>query len=384
MTFKEEYERRKTKLLADKTINTKNRKYYKEILEYFEIKLKRINGNPKLDEANYKTLQTYLAKCKNVNKWFKNKDLKKITKKDIDQVYNDLEDEKLKPYGDRTSYYTKFFKSKPFEIIGKKELAKEVIQYTKTKKTKVQFIELKEFIKILDHIKSIEIKLFLWLCFDYGENPFSILQLKENNFTRQLNPDSKNPEYLLHLNEEIIKRSRTERSELNIFDETVRLLEQVLENKKDNEPLFNFTCRAVEKAFSKAVTKAKIRTTPDNAKPTLRTLRKSMCTYCLKNGWTTDEIKSRLGHKPSSNVLDIYVSYLAIGRHKSKRKVFENSMKGLQEQVQQLQTQTKQKDVRLEELNKKYEVLKNELKKITKELYDERGFLILNKNATKI
>ena len=42
-----------------------------------------------------------------------------------------------------------------------------------------------------------------------------------------------------------------------------------------------------------------------------------MACNLLEKVWTTDEIKSRMGHKPSSTVLDVYVNYKALNKKKT-------------------------------------------------------------------
>lgn len=361
--FKEQYERRKNTLLIDKTINPDNRKWFKEILEFYEVKLKRINGFSKLDNGNYKTLFSYIQKCKNVNRWFNNKSHHEIDKKDIERVYNGLEDGKLKPNGDRKSYYQKFFKSKPFEIIGKKDLAKEVIQYSRRDEGVVRFFTEEDFKEIIEHVKDYQMKACLWLGFDIGENMFTLLQLKKKDFERRINDDNKEVEYIIHLDRSVLKRSRTARTELTNYIETVKYLDKVLEDKKDNDLLFDFKHRWVEKCFKMASIKADVKINNGDV-PKLKDLRSSMACNLLTKGWDTDNIKARLGHRPSSVILDKYVSYLALKKNKPKKIFLESQYSEMKRELDELIEKNKVKTRDIEEIKGQNQMLIEEIKLI--------------------
>ncbi len=173
--LKQRYETNKDALIKDTSICDANRELFKQFFEYQERKLKRMNGLSLLDEGCYRTLYGYILKFKNVNKWFNNKDWKKLTKEDIRKVYDDLEDGKIKnqkgtPFKDRNSYYNKIFKSKPFQLAQKGDLAREVIEYYNKNKEEVRFITEEDFNKIVGVVNPINQKLLLWLAFDIEEN----------------------------------------------------------------------------------------------------------------------------------------------------------------------------------------------------------------------
>ena len=58
----------------------------------------------------------------------------------------------------------------------------------------------------------------------------SLLQLRKRDFRRQVNPETDEPEYLVDLRKEILKRSRTPRVEITLFIETVELLDLALQS----------------------------------------------------------------------------------------------------------------------------------------------------------
>ena len=69
-----------------------------------------------------------------------------------------------------------------------------------------------------------------------------------------------------------------------------------------------------------------------------------MSCYLLKQGWTTDEIKNRLGHKPSSRVIDKYVSYFALDSKKPKIKLREQITNNLNKKMKNMERDFKQKE----------------------------------------
>tara|TARA_Y100000034_G_C6892989_1_gene411217 strand:+ start:111 stop:1397 length:1287 start_codon:yes stop_codon:yes gene_type:complete len=409
MGLKESYEKGKEKLLDDNSICKENRDLFKEFFEFEEHKIKRINHLRELDDGGYKTLLSYLSRLRNVNKWFDNKPWKNITKEDIQKVYNDLEDGKLKtskgePFKDRRSYYNKIFKSKPFKLAGHKDdLARDVLEYfTDKRETEVDFIDEEGFKKLVSVISKPEHKLLFWLSWDIGENVFSILQLKKKDFTKQNNKDTKSPEYLVNLPKEILKRSRKTRSELTLYPETVRFIDMILERGKEifvedpkgnefkkvkqkngkykklqgkkkfvpfesHDRIFNFEKRQATKIFDSAVKKTGVKTMPKGDKPTWQHLRKGMTCHLLKNGWHSDEINLRLGHKITSRELEAYVSYAASNKQLPKRRLFQSNLEEVQNELEEFKRREKLQISRAERQGENVESLENtvaELKKM--------------------
>ena len=198
------YEEPKQKLLNDESICKENRELFKEFFIFEERKLKRINDLRELDEGTYRTLYGFISKFRNVNKWFGNKPLKDITREDIKQVYDDLEDGKIlsskgKPFEDRKSYYNKIFKSKLFQMVGKADLAREELEFCKPNgEGEVRFIEETDFRKLVDFIIQPKQKLLAWLSFDIGENINSLLKLKKEDCKQKDNKENNQKEY--HIN----------------------------------------------------------------------------------------------------------------------------------------------------------------------------------------
>jgi len=314
---------------------------FKEFFEYEEYKLKRMNGLDKLDEATYNTLGGYVQKLGNVNKWFKNKPWKELTKEDIKKVYDALEDGKIKnkmgqKIGDLKGYYGKIFKSKPFELAGKAEIVNEVMDfYKRNDKQEVRFIEQETFKKIASVVIKPEHKFLIWLSFDIGENINTLIQLKKADFFRQINPNTKEAEYVVNLPKDKLKRTRQTRSEITNFKETVEFADIILQNLKDDELPFKFGYRQAKKFLDRAVKITNAKCIPKGQPVTWKDLRSSMACYLLKSSWSLDEVNARLGHKPSSREIDKYINFLAIKRHDTKKKLYDNDVRRLADEIEE-------------------------------------------------
>ena len=410
MGIKERYASNKEELLKDKNICVENRATLRKYFDWHENKLKRINNLIELDDACCKTLYQYVCMFRNVNRWFRNKPFTDITKKDVERVYNCLEDGLIlnangKPHQDRMSYYTKIFKSKFFKMLGKYEYADEVMEFCKptTNHGKVAFFSREEFEKLATVAAKPQHKLLLWLAWDIGENVAqTLLRLQKKDIRRRLNPDTQEPEYLINLPQEKIKRSRTPRSEPTNFPETTRLLDMILDAGKrvfiedvggkefrriydeqgvrrlvkgrwivrafeDNDLIFDFEQKQAEKILRQCVDKTGVRCEPDGEKPTLKDLRSSMACYLLKEGWSIDEVKARMGHKPSSSVINKYATYLAMDKHKPKKKLFDGTLAKLQKETEDAKQREKLYTLRVDNQKTEIEAMKKRMDELNVE-----------------
>lgn len=388
MVYREQYERRKSFLVTDKTLHPDNKQIFKQFFEWEEYKLKRKNPKRIIDEPNYKTLLEYTSRFISVNKWFKNKSWKELTKEDIKKVYDDLEDGKIKsnkgkPYSNRATYYNKIFKSKPFEIAGKKEIAKEVIEYYSKEEQEVRFIALDDFKKFVEVAINPYHKALLWLAWDIGENINALLQLTKRDFVKQKNPNTKEDEYLVNLPKDILKRARRSRGEITNFLETNKILDIILKDKKEEELVFNFGYGMAKKFFERAVRITGVKTKPKGLKPTWKDLRSGMACYLLSTGWHTDEINGRLGHSPSSQELDKYVNFLALNKHDAKKRVFDNDVVKLKEDVEAFKNNLKLKDMRVEQLDQEIISLKKNFKKFVEQQREDLLEILRREHLSK-
>lgn len=380
MSFQKEYNNYKEKILNDQLICKENRDLFKKFFNYEEYKLKRTNGLDKLDESCFNTLYNYVKKLKNVNNWFKNKPWINLTKEDIKKVYDALEEGKIKNIHGKKftnlsdSYYSKIFKSKPFELAGKKEIVKEVMEFHRNKHNEeVRYIEEATFRKLVNVAIKPEHRLLLWLAFDIGENISTLIKLKKGDFFREINEENKEVEYRVNLPKDKLKRSRQTRSEITNFRETTELLDIVLEKLKNDDPIVKFEYRMAKKFLDRTVRITKAKCIPKGQKVTWKDLRSSMACYLLNKGWTSDEINARLGHKPSSKILDRYVNFLAIDRHKPKQKLIDSDVKKVKVELDEIKEREKLYLTRLETQNEKIKGFEEVLKDLTDKIVDSNS-----------
>ena len=350
-------------LLSDVAICEENRRLFRQFFEFEEYKLKRKNRLTTLDAGCIKTLTAYVFRFRNVNTWFGNRPLKTISKSDIRRVYDDLEDGKIVSrrggrFVNRHDYYTKVFKSKLFALAGKDALAKSVIQFSTHEQPPVRFATEDGVRRLLNYVYCDNHRLLVWLAFDIGENINSLRFLVANDFARQINPNTGDPEYRLNLRPEVLKRTRTPRSEITNFAETVTLLDRLLPALQPGERLFDLSYDAAEKFLGRAARQAGVRSEPAGRPLTWKDLRSGMACDLLRKGWTRDEINKRLGHRPSSNEIDRYINFLALDGHQPKAKVHQFQVAKLEEQLVQAQARERSNGQRLSSVESELEFLR--------------------------
>jgi hypothetical protein len=387
------YRNRLAKLKANDSICKANRDFYFEFFEKEEYKLKRGNALRKLDEACYKTLYHYLVKFSNVNDWFKNKPLKDITEKDFKKFYDDFEDGIIvtaygKPFKDRKSYYSKVFRSKPFEMLGKNQIVRNVMEFHKnTNPEEVRFIHEEEVRKIIDVMVAVKHKVLIWLAFDIGENINALLLLKKSDFNRQADKDTGIAEYRVNLRKETLKRTRKARSEITNFKETIELLDIVLKDLKEHDKLFDFEYANSKKIINRAVGITKSKCLPNGQKVTWKDLRSSMACDLLRKGWSCDEVNARLGHRPSSQEIDKYVNFLALDRHKPKKKIYDNNLSRIQLELEKSREREKLHSLRVENMQKEIKAQKEQMQNMKEAIMEDltKEILVkLNKSKASI
>ncbi len=362
MSFKERYLRNKQLLLDDPNFNINNKKVVDDFLKFEEYKLKRKEGLTEVDERSYKTLSHYITRIKNLTQWLNNKTWADLSEEDIKKLIDDLEDGVIKSrngkrHEDRSLYY-QMFCGKFFGLIKKNQIARQIIEDFSIKgrdfNKQVRFIEEEQFRKIVNCTVTPEQKCLLWLCFDISENLGTMLLLDAKDFVRQIDPNTGEPEYLVILSKDKLKRSRTPRSELTNYKETVEYLDIVLANLKPTykevsnkylrgrklseyypeERLFKFGMKAADKFLRRAVELSGVRCMPGGERVTFKDLRSSCACNLLKKGWSIDEINSRLGHSVASRVITRYVTYLSLDRRKPKAKVYQSNLRRLEGELE--------------------------------------------------
>ncbi len=381
--FKDRYPKLKKELLENSKINANNRKVIAKFLEYEEYKLKRKEGLSEADERSCKTLVNYLRRIRQINEWLGNKDWKNLKKSDIKKLVDNLEDGVIKTvhgekHSDRSQFY-QILHGKLFDIVKKSQYARELFSEYEVRgrddsENQVRFIEEGVFRQIVEQAITSEQKCLLWLAFDIGENIGSLLELEKSDLKKQMNEDTKESEYLVILPKEKLKRSRTPRSEITNYPETAKYLDIVLAEVKpanktisnkwmkdrplseihSDDKLFKFGMKAATLFLNRAVEKSNARCVAGGEKVTWKDLRSSMACDLLKKEWTRDEVNARLGHKPSSRIIDRYINYLALDRKKPKKKVYESNMRKMEEELKETKEISKLQAQRL--LDQKYKL----------------------------
>lgn len=356
MQFKGRYERAKERLIGNSAVCPENRRLFEDFFADEEYKLKRINGLENLDDPAYKTLLTYICRLRLLNRWFANKPWPALERSDIQRVFDGLEDGGIKSkkgqrYRDRDCFY-QIMRGKPFELAGKDKLAKEVLRYCHGRdRIEVRYVTEETVRKLVEAAIRLDQKLLIWLAFDVGENVGTLVRLQKRDFARRENPDTREIEYIVNLPKNKLKRSRTTRSEITNFNETAQLLDMWLSHKRDEDALFSFQPRQANRFLSRAVAVTSATCLPAGQRVTWKDLRSSMACHLLTKSWSLDEIKARLGHSPSSRVLDKYVSYLAIDRQAPKKKFHASEVRTLQVKLEDREEQMKLLSIRQERMN---------------------------------
>jgi integrase len=388
MTYKIQYANGKPKLLADSSICAENRDLFREFFEFEEYKLKRQNGLSELDESSYNTLYGYIYLLRTVNTCFKNKPWKHLTREDIKRVYDDLEDGRIlnrqgQPYMNRRCFYNKVFKSKPFRLAGKAELAREVIEFSTRRHKDVRFITEETFRKLVSVLSKPRHYLLFWLAWDIGENIGALLQLQRKDFIRQISHHNGEAEYLVNLPRSKIKRSRQSRSEPTLYPETVQYADMVLEHLQPADQVFPFGHRQALKLIHSVARKTGTTSMPNADRPTWKDLRSGMACHLLKSGWTREEVDARLGHTPHSSALDAYINYFAIDRTRPKEKHVNASLEHLRQELDTAKHREKltlERQGRLQDVNQAFRESLATTKSELKELQDTVKVLLEKRN----
>ena len=341
-----------------------------------------MNGLPQVDEKSCKTLLEYVSRLRTVNRWFGNKPWCELTKEDIKEVYDAVEDGRIvtargKPFEQAETYYRRILRSKPFEMAGKRELAREVMEFSSLQPpSEVRFIREESFRQIVDAVIKVEHRALLWLAWDIGENVSSLLRLRKRDCRREVNADTQEPEYHINLRRDILKRSRTPRTEVTNYAETVRLLDQILRGQPEDSLLFAFGHRMAAKMLARAVRITGTQCIPNGEPVTLKDLRSSMACDLLRKGWTTDEVNARLGHKPSSRELDKYVNFLALNRARPKRRFHASQVTALSDELRNLRERESLSQQRVRSLQEQVDSLRRKLEVNNRMLYAQVTALV--------
>jgi len=122
--------------------------------------------------------------------------------------------------------------------------------------------------------------------------------------------------------------------------------------------------KAADTFLKRAVEQAGVRVLPGGEQVTWKDLRSSMCCSLLKRGWSLEECNARLGHRPSSRVIDRYVNFLSLDRRKPKTKVYQSNLKKMEIELEKQKDLNKLQQIRFENLKNEQDKMKIEFKQL--------------------
>lgn len=124
--------------------------------------------------------------------------------------------------------------------------------------------------------------------------------------------------------------------------------------------MFKFGFSATEKLLKRAVSLAGARCIPGEQRVTWKDLRSFMACDLLRKGWSRDEVNGRIGHKPSSRIIDRYISYNALDRKKPKAKVYQSNLRKIEMGLEKQKEINKLQTLRLESVKKEQEQMRED------------------------
>lgn len=369
------YENRKQKILNSLEFNSINKKLFFEWLNKKEEKLKNQKGREETDKIRWsKTLNKYLDFFVGIDKWFK-KPFNELTEEDLIKVREDLEEGRITnkkgekfSQSTRLDYYNKVFKSNFFEFLGLKEIAKKIFVLEREEDAEVKFFTKEDLDQMTKFSNNIRNKMFLYFLFDTGVRIGTALNIQIKDCEERHNIETKQDYFLIHINKEYTK-SKIDSTISLLLPETNELLSTYLKNKKKTkELLFQFSYSNARKLIERVSRVAKIKTKPENKEVSIHDFRKSCATYFLSKKYSIDFVRKRLGHKPSSTVIDKYVNYLGLNEEEAVTQSQEMNYGDLLKKYKETTETVKALDQNLKGMEEKYRDLINKLKLVNPKL----------------
>lgn len=287
-----------------------------------------------------RTLNKYCTMLSNMSYWFK--DFKKIDKKELEQFRKDfleLEGQKrtLKTLKGKTvtykrDYINKVIKSDFFlNFLKKRDIVRDVFKNkTSTPKNSVEFITLNDVNLLIESAQFEYQKVVMGVLFSTGMRIGTLLNMKKNDFELVYNNKTNVHYYLAHIKKEYTK-SQEDRTIPILIPEINDLLTKYFEKVKENDYICPVNYSGVRAFLDKLLIETKIKTKPNNKRPTIHVFRKSAANHLLNTGYSTDQVKAFLGHKPSSNAIDVYVNYSGLKFEPQISKIQTDDLLKLQE-----------------------------------------------------
>lgn len=262
-----------------------------------------------------KTMYKYVSMLTNVSHWFP--DLKKITLKELKKFKDDFYNDRVKGVKGRalkckSDYVNKVFKSDFFRWLGHKKIVEDTFTNgVKVDAKTVEFLIEDDLAKMIKAATYDYHRVALYVLYYTGVRIGTLLNLKKNDFELKYNPKTKVSYYHLHVRRDYTK-SKADRTIPVIDSKANQALTDYMEKLQGNDFLIPINYRMVYKLIQELAEKTKVRTKPSKSMPNVHTLRKSCAIYLLNKGYSTDHVKAWLGHKPSSDAIDVYVNYTGL------------------------------------------------------------------------
>ncbi len=414
------YENHKVKFFKQIRANKKiNRENAEEVIKWLNKKEESLSLKKGLDNAAKirwsKTMDHYITLLYNVLIWFK-QPLKDLTEAEFKQFFKDFESGNIKSKNGkniakstRIDYYNKIFKSHFFAELDLRDMARRVIDVEHNKDGEVRFFTKEDLDSMIKLSNQLNHKLLWTLMYDTGARIGTILNLRKGDFEKRYNKDTKQDYYLIHIRKDYTK-SKRDRTVATWLPETTELLklyfkkklipQQKRNNKGDfivgydysetewqNEDLvFSIGYTTVITQVKRIGLKSRVKTKPDDLPINIHDFRRSSATYWLGRGISIDSIKKRLGHKPSSTVIDKYVNYLGLDEEMETKQIQEGNYKEMIDQAKEtreklivLDQRLKERDKQMEDMQKATDKKMEHIDKVLQALTNERKI----KEATK-
>ena len=317
-----------------------------------------------------KTLTKYIFLLNNICRWFK--DLENISLEELEQFKEDFYNDELRSIKGsmikgKREYISKVIKSDFFKFLGHYDKSVKVFNFKlQNNKTRVEFLTFEDIKTLVEIAPSKIYKLVLFLLFASGMRIGTLFNIRKKDFELRFNEQTKIYYYLVHIRKEYTK-SQDDRTIPIIIPECNDLLKKYLEKLNFNDLLINVNCKTLTKQLGSLCVDSGIRTKPDNKNlPTIHILRKSATLFWLNKGYSTDQVKALLGHKPSSDAIDVYANYSGMDLEPSVTRIQVDELLKLNKELEHNRMQLTAMQEKQNKIQEEFEKMKHDLDMVIK------------------
>lgn len=375
----ERFSRAVERLRTDNRLPVHNRKL---AYDWILLKQKEMRNGLTLQEQaeadirHTKTLNKYCTILTNVCYWFP--DLRRITKKELEQFKDGFNLDKIKSITgkaikDKTDFYNKVIRSHFFKkYLGHEAIVTSVFDFKQQRReTEVEFITIDDLKEMLEHTTAPYQRVALTVLFCTGMRVGTLLNVRKRDFEIKHNPKTRMSYYLCHIKKEYTK-SKSNNTIQIIMPECNELLKNYLDKLQQDDYILPYSYSQIRKVILQTSQMAKVTTKPNNKAPHIHILRHSTPMYLLNLGYTTDQVKRVLCHKPSSTVIDKYVNYLGLDMEKQDTKVQMDEYIKVQDEQKQTKAQMIALQGEYDRQKKDIEDMRNMIKNLVIRQAEER------------